>query len=248
MEVKLILVGNKFKNFSIDKKGVLTPSEFLERIRETPDIPNCTFTLMIGQGVSDRQIHILKIALQKTSHRLNILNDCGKERSNRVLTHKHKIKNRMISIPSKINRNTYESYLILDDRCAEMSDHITGQHVQGMILIEAARQMTLAVTEHFFITEGNRKDIHFVTNELSIKFLEFIFPCEIKLIYHILDFKEKLRTNMRFKVQIDFYQEDIVKTRLIYDFSTYSKHYLIATEQMLAQKSLQFYLREKTCS
>lgn len=58
-----------------------------------------------------------------------------------------------------MNTNIFESHLMLNDRCAEMSDHVTGQHLQGMILIEAARQMTLAVTEMYFIDSNDREKI-----------------------------------------------------------------------------------------
>jgi hypothetical protein len=55
-----------------------------------------------------------------------------------------------------------------------MSDHTTGCHLQGMLLIEAARQSFLAVTE-WFLLDANQK-YYFVINRLDVTYHRFAFP------------------------------------------------------------------------
>jgi hypothetical protein len=82
----------------------------------------------------------------------------------------------MISIPERVGEDRYHACLVVDDRCAEMSDHTTGQHLQGMLLMEAARQMSLAVTEHYFLQHKPGSSSFFVINRFDVEFLRFAFP------------------------------------------------------------------------
>jgi hypothetical protein len=56
----------------------------------------------------------------------------------------------MLSLPRRVSESCFEADVLVDDAGEHMSDHVSGQHLPGMVLIEAARQMILAVTEEFF--------------------------------------------------------------------------------------------------
>ncbi|MBD2810814.1 hypothetical protein ID853_07945 [Xenorhabdus sp. Vera] len=73
------------------------------------------------------------------------------------ITHKHKRKNVLISKTIKTGDTSYQCHLLIDDDCAEMADHVTGQHIQGMVLLEACRQMINSVSERFLIKTGRNK-------------------------------------------------------------------------------------------
>ncbi len=244
MDNIIYIVGDKLKNFCLGKSNVKTVDSFCNFLNLiTTNKIHEKIIAMLGQGVSDTQVFKMDSIIKKKNlqNHITIIGLHKKERSSRIQTHKHKHKNRMISSPQRIGVNKFESYLMLDDRCAEMSDHVTGQHIQGIILIEAARQMTLAVTERFYITEGDRNDVGFITNKLTVDFRGYIFPCEVKLIYRILECKTKMRINSKFVVNIEFIQEDVTKVEVIYDFSTYQKKFLTDKEQLLANESVAFY-------
>ena len=65
-----------------------------------------------------------------------------------------------------------------------MSDHQTGEHVQGAVLIEAARQMFMAcATTYELSPEASAKigDMQFALNEMRVVFHNFVFPIETRI-------------------------------------------------------------------
>lgn len=77
-------------------------------------------------------------------------------------THKNKAENVLISEVSQIDVASYQCHLLIDDGCAEMADHVTGQHVQGMVLLEACRQMVNSVSERFLIKKTVRNRLFYI--------------------------------------------------------------------------------------
>lgn len=234
----IIVVGNKFKQFA-QHSPVMTFEEitnFIEQKKYTFQY----YTLHIGQGLQEEQINEIKQLVSQKNHApfftLDLYRD---DRSNKILTHKHLIKNILISNPKQISEKKYEMALMIDENCAELSDHITGEHLQGMLLIEAARQATLAVTEKYFITEEKRKSVGFVTNSLETKFLSFSFPIETKIVYEIIQNRGILDTNRSFKVNVQFIQNQQVTTEIVYGFSLFEKDFLHEKEQSAAQIAIE---------
>lgn len=136
------VVGDVYEVFTYHQK-VLLFREVIDHIWNGKDYKNKTFIL--GQGLSYFERKKLESLSKKRKIR-NIVNQGLKLASNPV-THKHKTSNIMISDPQKIAKDRFNAHLMVDAQCAEMSDHITGRHIQGMVLIEAARQMMLACAE-----------------------------------------------------------------------------------------------------
>ncbi|MDP1217553.1 AfsA-related hotdog domain-containing protein, partial [Klebsiella pneumoniae] len=68
--------------------------------------------------------------------------------------HKRKKANILITSPEKRDEDNYCARLILQDASELLCDHQTGQHIQGMVLIEAARQTIIATSEKFLLAEA----------------------------------------------------------------------------------------------
>src|SRR5690625_6326666 len=77
-------------------------------------------------------------------------------------------------MPRCVTANTLVLHLIIDEDCELMNDHLSGQHVQGMVLIEAARQAMLVVTEQFLMPD-NDINYAFIFNALSVKYSHYTF-------------------------------------------------------------------------
>ncbi|ACH82412.1 hypothetical protein Lferr_0151 [Acidithiobacillus ferrooxidans ATCC 53993] len=95
--------------------------------------------------------------------------------------HKAQQHNVLITTPTYANDGKYKAKLLFDERCAEMSDHVTGTHVPGILLFEAGRQMMIAgATLHWSsdIQEGS----HFFTfDEAKIRYYQFSMPFEVDI-------------------------------------------------------------------
>ena len=81
----------------------------------------------------------------------------------------------------------FEASLLIDDRCEIMADHTTGQHIQGMAVVEAARQMFLVVTEQFYIGGTSDRHYYFVIHQMDIAYQNFLFPVPATLRYEVLE-------------------------------------------------------------
>jgi hypothetical protein len=238
----IIVVGDGFSNLAKQNNTIIFSKfeNLLEDIKDVPYQPY-KFIFHIGQGLNDAQISYIQKKIRGENaliNRVMIKTNILLPRSNEFLTHKRIEKNRLVSEPILISPDEYVAYLMIDDQCAEMSDHVTGQHLQGMVLVEAARQLTLAVTEKFFIEDKNRKSVSFVTQKLETTFKEYAFPIETCMYYKINNIRGINPINRTFKVTITFIQNEQVVVTVNYEFSIFSKVFLQEKEDMAAKKAI----------
>lgn len=156
-------------------------------------------------------------------------------RASRLQTHKHHIHNSIISHPARVGDNCFEAALLLDERCELMADHQTGQHIQGMILIEAARQLFLAVTEEYFIGQAVHDRYYFVINNIEVKFMGFVFPLGAMLRYEIVSADTANPARMRFETVVSVIQGDACATQIAFGFTAFHASKIEAKEQQQAQ-------------
>lgn len=231
---RIFIVGDKFELFA-QNAHVLAISE-LEAILDSDLIrPNLRFQL--GQGVSEERIARL---LEKTaSLKKPWLTDFVKPlKAGRELAHKHQQANSMISVPRRLSHDSFEVDVLLDEQCAEMSDHVTGQHIQGMVLTEAARQTFLAVSEKFYLQDEPHSS-YFVINTMDTEYLRFVFPLPMTILYEVLEHRVSERSqSQRFEVRMSVIQAQqtccVIKTK----FSTYPDALIAEKEAGLAQQAI----------
>jgi hypothetical protein len=126
---------------------------------------------------------------------------------------------------------------VLDDDCAEMSDHVTGMHIQGMVLTEAARQMMLAVGEKFLLPEALKGKAYFALRKVNSIYHQFGFPIEMKIVHEIK--KLKIRgTTCIIDTLTKFIQNGIVITEVEIDYVASEKSQLSGKEQSMANKAV----------
>lgn len=175
----LLVVGDKFSGY-VQGKDAITLSQLRGLLSlPTPMLPFSGITTLVpGQGLSDAGIRVL---LQEATASPNLKNfDFSlwhhlPQRAPSSLSHKHIAANTLISVPRQLAADMFESHLMIDENCELMNDHLSGQHVQGMILIEATRQALLAVTEAFLLPKNNI-DYAFIFNALSVSYSHYTFP------------------------------------------------------------------------
>lgn len=169
MSQNYILVGNKFETFA-SNSNVTTLLKFAADL-EDGNIGACR--VIRGQGVSDSWMaHILELA-QRNGTPLTMDDPAIPARAASRASHKVKRQNILISEPTPASENAYDAHLLIDEDCELMGDHQSGHHLQGMLLVEAARQMFLAVIERF-LRPGKRN--YAVINYMNSTFQRFAFP------------------------------------------------------------------------
>lgn len=240
---KVVVIGDKLNDFSSHKNAIRMSD--LENLVSSSlaTQPEKKYAIYLGQGVNEERLKNLHAYIVRTglTDTFQLHFPSSYQKSDGCLTHKKKSQNIMISEPT-LNGETYESHLVLDDDCAEMSDHITGQHIQGMVLVEAARQMVIAVTEKFFINKDINSKVSFVTHSMDTKFHEFVFPLAISIKYKILEMRRAYKNNLSSKVLISFIQNDVVSAEVIFHFSALDAKFLVEKESNLADAYINSYL------
>lgn len=237
------VVGDKFEEFSVNP-GTVTVSQLSRRLREGGAGIAMGALFLPGQGLRETDVeHLLQmVELLGLGGRYDFrLRNDGRRRASRVYTHKHRPENSIVSIPRRAGDDVFELDLLLDEHSELMNDHQTGQHIQGMVLIEAARQAFLAVTEAFFVTNEPRRSYYFVINSIVTNYHSFVFPLESTIRYHVLEKKIEDPARLQFHVNIEFLQADQCATSIEVRFTAFDAERLRKREAARAQSTVEWY-------
>ena len=192
-----IIVGDRFISFCKETDNIIY-SEFIK----SPQKLSKT-SLIIGLGLSQNELK----AIQKISDKYQIKLFFKNSPADCCITHKYKEKNCLISKPVQISENTYEASLILDDESELLSDHITGLHLQGMILIEACRQMFISVAMDYFSKNFFSNERYGAINSMDSQFESYTFPIPALIRYTRTALENNTeRDNVSFSGKIEIIQ------------------------------------------
>src|ERR1041385_2910951 len=149
----LFLVGDVFADFA-EHQGVMTVSQLARQIRKGA-FPSGTgaASVTLGQGVSQFDVQFVRdtLARRGLTDVVVIDDQALRDRAGREIAHKHRAENVLISLPRRTDPGSFESDLLVDSGNEVMSDHLTGRHMQGMLAMEAGRQMFIAVAEQHYL-------------------------------------------------------------------------------------------------
>lgn len=226
------IIGDKFYEFA-KSSHVISLSEFFIKMKND-NFSNDNQVFYFGQGLSDYEKDVVTTYCQKNN--IAIFN--SNQSAESALTHKLKQENIMITEPSIIGNNNYQCYLVINDDCAEMSDHVTGRHIQGMVLIEAARQMMLAVSEKYILGKDGQGKAYCILNNIITTFKQFIFPIEV-VMNHIITDVQSLRNGVySVKCTTQFIQSNQIATEIEIEYKLYDKNIMAKREEQIAEKCL----------
>lgn len=237
----VLIVGDRFADFA-NKPGVMTASELGVMLRQEDVLTVSNERIFVpGQGLSDEQMsHLYQEAAGRGLWSAFELwrEALSNPRASGSLTHKYKPENALIGVPRRVDAEHFEVDLIIDDRNEIMSDHVTGQHLQGMLLIEACRQAFLAVTEQFFLPKHPDRSYYFVFNDLHASYYAFAFPLATRIDYRILEFHSPDVQRHTFAVEMDIVQNEEVVTRVTAKFTAFDSILLAPKEHRRAEQAL----------
>ena len=233
-----IIVADKFADFTVNERAV-TLSQFKALISLPRHLLPSRARLVLGQRISDDERAWIATMLEGSDdHRERWDIDALRSHRGRAtadLSHKKKACNTLIGRPEAVGEDVFRLDLYIDQNCELMEDHQTGQHVQGMILVEAARQAFLAVTQEFFL-KGTSGKTYFVINEMRSSFLGFVFPLPAHMDYRVT-LKDVNDRRQRFNVEIDLIQVGEVRARSTFAFTAYPDEVISQKEAGLAMQA-----------
>ena len=228
------VVGDKFNAFA-EGKDVIT----LNQLKTLSDLPQGLMSsdavMVLGQGVHEGEVRCILQRYENGDEIVPFLDTSDLhrvlDRASGDISHKKVAYNTLIGAPRRSADDVFELPLNIDERCELMGDHQSGQHVQGMILVEAFRQSFLAVTDAFFPFGDEAR--YFVINVMNTEFQSFLFPLPAHVEYRILEADVNAR-RARYKVSMSALQNDIECASAEVTFSVYSASTISEKEAQLA--------------
>ncbi|MEH6909383.1 MAG: AfsA-related hotdog domain-containing protein [Oceanicoccus sp.] len=175
----LLVVGDKFASYVAHKEAV-TVSELLALLSMSKTRSNTSdrTVLVPGQGIGDESRQALLRAAASSQNVSDFdfsLWHNLPERASPVHSHKTNSRNVLVSVPRQVASNVFELDVMIDEDCELMTDHMSGQHMQGMVLMEAARQAMIVVIETHLMPDYDI-DYSFIADSLSVNYSNYGFP------------------------------------------------------------------------
>ena len=241
-EEYVYVVGDRFINFSGNNK-VYTYTQVINLLNNEK-VGDIKF-LVLGQGLNDQEKKILLIIAKYSD--ILVINGSDFNLVGKGLSHKHKIENRMITEPVKeAGSHVYTSNLFIDDNCSEMNDHVTGQHIQGMALTEAARQMMLAVAEKYLLDDHAKGNSYCVLLNVNSSYIQFAFPIATKIVHKVEMLTKSNFDRYQSKTITEFYQSNNCVAKINIDYVFNNRDFILMKESKLAFNILNEDIRSKS--
>ncbi|NKY13393.1 AfsA-related hotdog domain-containing protein [Streptomyces somaliensis] len=237
----LFLVGDVFAEFA-KHENVITVSQLAWQIRKGA-FPSGTgaASVALGQGVSQFDVQFVRDTLARRGLADAVVIDDRmlRDRAGREIAHKHRTENVLVSLPRPTGPGSFESDLLVDSGNEVMSDHLTGQHVQGMLVMEAGRQMFIAVAEQHYLPPTAVGNSHFVIDTFATRYRNFLFPLPAIVRCEVLSHHSPHRTRTTFSCELAVLQGGSETAVMEVRFTAFDPQVFHAKETRAAERSLQ---------
>ena len=220
----VLVVGDKFMQFAAGKEAI-TVSQLCGLLSLPAGIAmdRGRLTAVPGQGLGDDDVTRVLALAATSSHGDRFDLSLWRDRPRRA--------------SARLADNLFELDLLIDEDCELMADHQSGQHVQGMVLMEAARQTFLAVTEAFFLPQDGGR-FYFVINKFGAEYRRFAFPLDATILYRIKDMNVENPLRQSFAAEIDVVQCGVKSASFVAEFTAFEDARISAKEDALARDAL----------
>lgn len=243
----LIVIPQAFQQFS-EHPDLLAYDKLLSLL-QAPAGPGPALLgrrLIAGQGLDEMQVeHACQLGTSRGLHhefahwRWARNTACADQ----ALCHKRRPENVLIAVPEQQPDGSYLSELRLHARNELMLDHLTGQHIQGMVLTEACRQMFLAVTQRYCLAQHASAKPYFVISAMNMRYQAFAFPLPAQICYRVLDQQQARPERVSIHAEMDVVQAGQVVAGMEVRFTVFDDAYISEREHRLAAQAVGHYVQ-----
>jgi hypothetical protein len=208
----IVLVGDRFEHFIAAGLG-LGATGFAQAVgrgeydglAEQAQLP---VQVHLGQGLDETAVADAAEAVERRGLDKQLLLD-PRDLPTPVeprAVHKHDARNVLLGDFEYSGAGVFEAALRLHNDNELVRDHQSGPHIQGMVLIEAARQMFLAICELEYLRPWPDREFSFLLTQVDTRFERptFPLPLRMRLTAHRADTEDVNR--MWFDTQTRFVQ------------------------------------------
>jgi hypothetical protein len=179
----VVLVGDRFEFFIAAGLG-MSAAGFAEAVgRGSWDGLTEPIQIHLGQGLNEAAVATVGEALERRGLSDRLLLD-PRDLPTPVppgAVHKRDARNVLLADFEYDGADTFEASLRLHNDNELVLDHQSGPHLQGMILIEAARQLFVAVCELEYLRPWPDRRFSFLLAQVDTRFDRPVFPLPLRM-------------------------------------------------------------------
>lgn len=194
------VVGTRFASFK-EMPRVVLASE-LPSLLEMNDPAVRPSSVLIGQGLDAIEADRVRAQCRACGIVACPDTDFSARMAGEREVHKTQPSNVLITMPSRLEPSLYRSELMIHSQNELMLDHYSAMHTPAMVLVEAARQMFLAVTELYYLGPERAGSCRFLIDAMNMRFHLAVFPLPTILQYQVLRHEEK-KAQWQFDVLVE---------------------------------------------
>jgi hypothetical protein len=179
----VVLVGDRFEHFIAEGLGVDVPGFTSAVGRGDYDDLAEPVQVILGQGLDEAAVAAAEAAVADRGLGERLLLD-PRDLPVPVETgavHKHNARNVLVADFEYDGHATVSASVYLHNDNELVLDHQSGPHLQGMVLIEAARQMLLAVCELEYLRPWPDRKFSFLLTRVDTRFDRPVFPLPLRM-------------------------------------------------------------------
>lgn len=236
MKAVLYVIGDGYAAFA-EHASVVTFVQLRTLLLEKA-VDWSTTDLAQGLGLESAQLRMIRGELLAAGAPPHVAKHFEREHAPLALTHKHTAEHVLIGPPRRVDHDSFSFDVVLTSVHDRLSDHVTGQHVSGMLLIEAGRQAAAVALETVHCDKS--VDYAATWSALRASFQSFAFPLPMT-IHATVDSSGQARANkVDTRVAITIRQLDRTVAKLEYEIPLTRMTLLKKLEQRSALRSIEY--------
>jgi hypothetical protein len=232
----IFVVGDRCAAFA-EQTGARTVSGLVRELRA--GVHQDALVLAEGQGVTGYDWELIRHELERAGlfSQTRIATSERGRLAGRSQAHKHHEQNVLIAGLSRTGETTFRAELRVHNDQELQLDH-QASHVQGMVILEAARQMFLAVCESYYSPLLPELNPAYVYDRLECRFQQFLFPLDGTIECEVLTADLSRSERLVFDIHTTFHQAGAQVAAVRMTGSALDRERLLRKEARSAQQAL----------
>ncbi|HEX3614140.1 MAG TPA: AfsA-related hotdog domain-containing protein [Sporichthyaceae bacterium] len=233
------LVGDQFAQFATHQ-SVRTVSGFVAEVRAGCfDNLRGPLSISWGQGITTYDRDFVRDGLRSRGLLDSVLLESEEPAVvSRSRTHKQREANAVLAGLRSTGDDTYRASLRLHPENEFLLDHQSGEHLQGMVVIEAFRQMFISVCEQFVAVRWPDRRYSYIWHGMDLRFQNFLFPVQADVECRVRDADLDDPGRLRMTVDLTVHQAGQKCASAGIEFTAFDKDGLVPKEHRAAGKTI----------